>query len=57
MRADLTQTASPEVASLRQKYAIKGVPTVVFLDKNGREREELRVFVSGSLAFDFTTHT
>ena len=44
LRADLTQTASPEVASLRKEYAIKGVPTVVFLDKNGKEREDLRVF-------------
>jgi len=44
LRADLTQTASPEVARLRKEFAIKGVPTVVFLDKNGKEREDLRVF-------------
>jgi len=44
VRADLTETASPAVAKLRKDYAIKGVPTVVFLDKTGKEREDLRVF-------------
>lgn len=44
VRADLTESTSPEVAKLRKGYAIKGVPTVVFLDRNGAEREELRVF-------------
>jgi thiol:disulfide interchange protein DsbD len=32
------------VAKLRKEYAIKGVPTVVFIDKNGKERKDLRVF-------------
>jgi thiol:disulfide interchange protein DsbD len=44
VRADLTETASPAVAKLRKDYAIKGVPTVVFLDKTGAERKDLRVF-------------
>ncbi len=44
LRADLTQSASTEVARLRSEFSIKGVPTVVFLDKNGNEREDLRVF-------------
>ncbi|UCH82677.1 MAG: thioredoxin family protein, partial [Candidatus Latescibacterota bacterium] len=44
VRADLTDTASPAVAKLRKEYKIKGVPTVVFLDKTGKEREDLRVF-------------
>jgi len=44
VRADLTQTTSPAVAKLRKEYGIKGVPTVVFIDKNGNEREDLRVF-------------
>lgn len=44
VRADLTETASPAVAKLRKDYAIKGVPTVVFLDKAGKERKDLRVF-------------
>jgi thiol:disulfide interchange protein DsbD len=44
VKADLTETTSPEVAALRKRYEIKGVPTVVFLDREGSEREELRVF-------------
>ncbi len=44
VRADLTETASPAVAKLRKEYSIKGVPTVVFLDKEGKERKDLRVF-------------
>ncbi|MEJ2720632.1 MAG: thioredoxin family protein, partial [bacterium] len=44
VRADLTESASPEVAKLRKDYAIKGVPTVIFLDKRGKERADLRVF-------------
>jgi thiol:disulfide interchange protein DsbD len=44
VRADLTQTTSPEVAKLRTEYGIRGVPTVIFLDRDGTEREELRVF-------------
>lgn len=44
VKADLTESTSPEVAELRREYAIKGVPTVVFLDRMGNEREELRVF-------------
>ncbi len=44
LRADLTESASPEVAAIRKQFAIKGVPTVVFIDKNGAERKDLRVF-------------
>ena len=44
LRADLTETASPEVARIRRAYSIKGVPTIVFVDRNGVEREDLRVF-------------
>jgi thiol:disulfide interchange protein DsbD len=44
LRADLTQSGSEEVALLRKVFAIRGVPTVVFLDKNGKERKDLRVF-------------
>jgi thiol:disulfide interchange protein DsbD len=43
LRADLTETASPEVARIRRAFAIKGVPTIVFIDSNGAEREDLRV--------------
>jgi thiol:disulfide interchange protein DsbD len=44
LRADLTETASAEVALIRRAYAIKGVPTIVFLGKDGKERADLRVF-------------
>ncbi|UCG52419.1 MAG: thioredoxin family protein [Candidatus Latescibacterota bacterium] len=44
VKADLTETASPEVAKIRKEYSIKGVPTIVFLDKKGKERKDLRVF-------------
>jgi thiol:disulfide interchange protein DsbD len=44
MRADLTESSSPSVGKLRKEFSIKGVPTIVFLDKNGTEREDLRVF-------------
>jgi thiol:disulfide interchange protein DsbD len=43
LRADLTQSGSQEVVDLRIKYGIRGVPTIVFLDGNGKERTELRV--------------
>jgi len=43
LRADLTQSASEEVADLRKKYSIRGVPTIVFIDRNGKERNDLRV--------------
>ncbi|MGH9369338.1 MAG: cytochrome c biogenesis protein CcdA [Thermoanaerobaculia bacterium] len=42
-KADMTRAAAPEVVSLAEKYRILGVPTVVFLDAEGREREELRL--------------
>jgi thiol:disulfide interchange protein DsbD len=44
LRADLTQSGSSEVKKLRKQYNIAGVPTVVFIDKNGRERKDLRIF-------------
>jgi thiol:disulfide interchange protein DsbD len=43
LRADLTQSGSEEVKALRQKYGIRGVPTIVFIDPDGRERTDLRV--------------
>ena len=44
LRADLTQSASEEVADIRKHYSIRGVPTVIFLDKQGKERTDLRIF-------------
>jgi thiol:disulfide interchange protein DsbD len=43
LRADLTQSGSDEVLKLRRKYDIRGVPTIVFIDANGKERTDLRV--------------
>jgi len=43
IKADLTKFQSEETNNLRIKYQIKGVPTIVFLDKNGREIENLRL--------------
>ncbi len=43
LKADLTQSASKEVADLRKKFSIRGVPTIVFMDPDGKERLDLRV--------------
>lgn len=37
LKADLTKSASPEVAALRTKWSIQGVPTIVFLGPDGKE--------------------
>jgi thiol:disulfide interchange protein DsbD len=42
MKADLTQHGSADVRALRKRYDIRGVPTIVFIDANGKEREDLR---------------
>jgi thiol:disulfide interchange protein DsbD len=42
-KADLTRSGSADVAELSRKYAILGVPTIVFLDAEGRERTDLRL--------------
>jgi thioredoxin:protein disulfide reductase len=42
-KADLTRAESAESVALSQKYGILGVPTVIFLDSAGKEREDLRL--------------
>jgi len=42
LQADLTRSSSPEVLALIAEFDIFGPPTIVFLDKNGRERDDLR---------------
>ena len=37
LKADLTKSASPEVAALRTRWGIQGVPTMVFLGPDGKE--------------------
>lgn len=43
IKVDLTHKANPDSDRLLQKYEVKGVPTVLFLDKLGVERRELRL--------------
>lgn len=42
VKADLTHTTSAPVQELMRRYDIRGVPTFIFLDAQGRERTELR---------------
>ncbi len=43
VKVDLTKRGNPVHEKLLQEYAVKGVPTVVFLDRDGNERRDLRV--------------
>lgn len=49
LRADLTQISSAPVQEILQRYGIKGMPTVIFLDGAGQEVAAQRVigFVDG----------
>jgi len=42
-KADMTRAASPEVVALSDKYAILGVPTLVFLNAAGSEQPDVRL--------------
>lgn len=42
-KADMTKASSPETRALAHKYAILGVPTLIFLDASGAERAEIRL--------------
>jgi thiol:disulfide interchange protein DsbD len=43
IKVDLTGKSNPHHEVLLKKYEVKGVPTVVFLDCEGRERRNLRL--------------
>ncbi|MCP4627108.1 MAG: thioredoxin fold domain-containing protein, partial [bacterium] len=43
IKVDLTRKGNPDSDRLLQKYGVKGVPTIVFLDKQGAERRDLRL--------------
>jgi thiol:disulfide interchange protein DsbD len=43
IKVDLTRKVDPLNEHLLRQYDVRGVPTVVFLDKKGRERRDLRV--------------
>jgi thiol:disulfide interchange protein DsbD len=49
IKVDLTKEANPDVIQLLQKYDVKGVPTVIFLDSHGQELRELQIvdYMSG----------
>jgi thiol:disulfide interchange protein DsbD len=42
LKADLTEHGSLDVRALREKFDIRGVPTIVFIDAAGSERTDLR---------------
>jgi thiol:disulfide interchange protein DsbD len=42
VRVDLT-TRKPYQERLLKKYAIRGVPTILFFDRQGSERKDLRI--------------
>ncbi len=44
LQVDLTHSNRPEARSLMERYRIKGVPTVIFLDRKGEEIEGLRFY-------------
>lgn len=43
IKVDLTRSGNPGHEHLLREYGVKGVPTVVFLDGNGKEKRELRL--------------
>jgi thiol:disulfide interchange protein DsbD len=42
-KADMTKIGSPESVALSEKFGVLGVPTIVFLDASGKERQDLRL--------------
>jgi thiol:disulfide interchange protein DsbD len=46
LKADMTKSLSPEVESLRNKFNIVGVPTVLILNKKGDEIKRITGFVN-----------
>ena len=43
IKVDVTEAGNALNDRLLRQYQVKGVPTVVFLDKTGKEREDLRL--------------
>ena len=43
IKVDVTQGGNPTHERLLQEYGIKGVPTVVFFNADGKECQELRL--------------
>jgi thiol:disulfide interchange protein DsbD len=43
IKVDLTRRGTPGAEGLLEKFEVKGVPTVVFLNREGQERRDLRL--------------
>ena len=43
IKVDLTNYDSPEAEAIRRKFGVSGVPTLIFLDKNGKEIKKKRI--------------
>jgi len=43
IKIDLTRRGNPDYDRLLEKFKVRGVPTVVFLDRQGKERRNLRL--------------
>jgi len=43
LKVDFTRADAPETVALRQRYAITGVPTILFLGPDGREVPAARI--------------
>ena len=43
VKVDVTKGGNPHHDRLLQEYDVKGVPTIVFLDAEGKERPDLRL--------------
>ena len=43
LKVDLTRYDSPEAQALRRRFDVEGVPTLVFVDQNGREIRSARI--------------
>jgi thiol:disulfide interchange protein DsbD len=44
LKVDFTRADAPETIALRDRYAIEGVPTIVFLGADGQEVRAARIF-------------
>jgi thiol:disulfide interchange protein DsbD len=43
VKVDVTKGGNPYYEELLRKYSVKGVPTIIFLDADGKERTDLRL--------------
>lgn len=43
LRADMTSFSTPPIEAIKNRFGILGLPWVVFIDGNGKERPDLRV--------------